>query len=198
MATYKDEEIKGWKISQSANGTWYVSHISNPIKSRKSTNTKDKKKAIKIAKLHKMSFDYKDPNTPIFKKAPSEKVEQQRIERLTTQPPGYPGTAQAVVDSAKMYKDLGPQYKPGHIKKTEKLKTVRTEIKKLTGEIEKLKDEVDAYKSLTDTEVKMLMPEKKISLEAKVRRLEIKKNNLRRIKKKYPDYNIDDPINILD
>ena len=202
MAKYKDEEIKGWKISKTPTGNYYVYHISDPVGSRKTLLTKNKKDAIRLAKLHKISFDYEAPDQPIFKKPPSDKVEQQRIERLSTQPSGYPGTTQAIVDSSKMYKDMGPQFKPEHIKKTEKLKTVRTEIKKLKTDIEKLKTETEiidnwdkgsvewkTLKSYPDKYAKYLADKKKLTL--KIKRLE-------NIKTKYPDYNVDDPINILD
>ena len=131
-------------------------------------------------------------------KEPTQIAEQKRIKRIEAQDPSWVGTNQAVVDSSKMYKTMGEQFKPEHIKKTEKLKTVRTEIKKLKDEVVKLKTEVDAYDALSADNKALLMPEKVASFEAKKKQLELKNRRIENIKTRYPDYNIDDPINILD
>ena len=123
---------------------------------------------------------------------------EKRRKRLEAQPEGYPGTYQAIEDSSKMYKDLGPEFKPKHIKDLEIKKRVQDEVEKLRGEIEKLTAEVDAYDNLGVNEKKLylLSPEKIAAVEAKRTQMEVKKNNLERIKKKYPEYS-KDPLGLF-
>ena len=105
-------------------------------------------------------FDTKESAIGYYRsllKAPKKgTAEEQRIERLTTQPEGYPGTVQAQLDSASVYKKA-PQFKPEHIKASEKAKqdkadkkTAATSYKKAQTERtdEKLSLYWDRYKNL--------------------------------------------------
>ena len=82
---------------------------------------------------------------------PAKTAEEKRIKRLDLQPEGYPGSSQARLDSAKVYKDL-PEFTPGHILKEQKI----NEVDKLLDDLVSTEVRGDKLEDSTATQLNQI------------------------------------------